>query len=43
MASGDHHIRRAQIVQASGRVAHLVEIRDRHPSQDAGFVKVRRN
>ena len=43
VASGDYHIRRSQRVQTSGRLAHLVEIRDGHPSQDAGLVKVRRD
>ena len=43
VASGDHHIGRSQSVQTSGRLAHLVEIGDRHPGQDTGFVKVRRD
>src|ERR1019366_3973989 len=43
VASGDDHIRRSERVQTSGRLAHLAEIRDGHPSQDAGLVKVRRN
>src|ERR1700686_5571434 len=43
VASGNHHIRRSQSVQTKGRLAHLIEIRDRAPSQDAGLVKVRRD
>src|ERR1019366_9816697 len=43
VASGDDHIRRSERVQTSGRLAHLVEVHDSYPGQDAGLVKVRRD
>src|ERR1700687_4659039 len=43
VASRDYHIRRSQRVQASSRLAHLIEIRDGLPGQDTGLVNVRRD
>ena len=43
VAAGDDHVDGSQTVQTGGRLAHLLEIRHRHSSQGAGFVKIRSN
>ena len=43
MASGHYNIRRSQRMQAGSRLAHLLEVRDCHPGQNAGLIKVRRD